>query len=233
VKTFETLGRAIVVSIATLSVAGCLGDGQETSDSATGGNNDGGGTTTTPPSSTPTNHAPTISGSPATNVKVGSAYTYQPVASDVDGDSLTFSIANKPSWATFSATTGKLSGTPADGSNGTFADVQITVSDGQASASTSPFDITVSALVIGSATLNWQPPTENEDGTALTNLAGYVVHYGNDAGNLGQTLSLPNPGLTTAVIDDLVEGTWYFSLSSVNSSGVESSPTGVVSTTIG
>ena len=35
------------------------------------------------------------------------------------------------------------------------------------------------------------------------------------------------------VIDNLIEGTWFFTLSSVNASGVESRPTGAVSKIIG
>ena len=41
-----------------------------------------------------------------------SAYSFQPTAKDANGDTLRFSISNKPAWATFSTTTGRLSGTP-------------------------------------------------------------------------------------------------------------------------
>ena len=56
---------------------------------------------------------PTISGTPPTTVTVGAAYAFTPTASDPDGGTLTFAIANRPSWATFNATTGRLAGTPA------------------------------------------------------------------------------------------------------------------------
>jgi hypothetical protein len=59
-----------------------------------------------------TNSAPVITGTPATAVTAGSAYSFIPAASDGDGDTLTFSIVNKPSWASFSTSTGELSGTP-------------------------------------------------------------------------------------------------------------------------
>lgn len=45
------------------------------------------------------NYPPTISGSPATRVNAGSSYSFTPIASDPDDDPLTFSITNKPSWA--------------------------------------------------------------------------------------------------------------------------------------
>ena len=38
-----------------------------------------------------------------------------PVGSDPDGNTLTYSIQNQPSWATFSTTTGRLAGTPTHG----------------------------------------------------------------------------------------------------------------------
>ncbi|MDH5271723.1 MAG: putative Ig domain-containing protein, partial [Gammaproteobacteria bacterium] len=52
----------------------------------------------TPPG--PSNRPPTIAGTPAGAVAVGQAYSFTPSASDPDGQALTFSISNKPSWAT-------------------------------------------------------------------------------------------------------------------------------------
>jgi len=84
----------------------------------------------------------------------------------------------------------------------------------------------------GSATLSWTAPTENEDGTTLTNLAGYRIVYGTSASALNTTVQVPNAGLTTYVIDNLAQGTWYFSMKSYTSAGLESAPTNVVSKTI-
>ncbi|MEJ2043084.1 MAG: cadherin-like domain-containing protein, partial [Reinekea sp.] len=93
---------------------------------------------------TNTNDAPTISGTPTTSVNEDSAYSFTPSANDVDaGDSLTFSIANKPGWASFSTSTGALTGTPANGDVGTASGIVITVSDGTISADLASFDITV------------------------------------------------------------------------------------------
>ena len=55
---------------------------------------------------------PTISGAPATTVVVGTPYTFTPTASDPDGQPLTFSIRNRPTWASFDTATGRLQGTP-------------------------------------------------------------------------------------------------------------------------
>jgi hypothetical protein len=71
-------------------------------------------------------------------------------------------------------------------------------------------------------TINWTPPTENMDGTTLTDLAGYDILYGTASGYYTQKISVTNPGLATYVVDDLSPGTYYFSVAAVNSSGTES-----------
>jgi hypothetical protein len=91
------------------------------------------------------NKAPTISGSPATTVTEGEAYLFTPVASDPESDALSFSISNKPSWASFNSRTGTLSGTPNTGSAGLYAGITIAVSDGKLSATLPAFDLTVEA----------------------------------------------------------------------------------------
>ncbi|WP_421958279.1 putative Ig domain-containing protein, partial [Pseudoalteromonas phenolica] len=54
-----------------------------------------------------------LSGSPATSVNEDSEYNFTPTLTDSDSnDTHTFSITNKPSWASFDSQTGKLSGTP-------------------------------------------------------------------------------------------------------------------------
>jgi hypothetical protein len=76
------------------------------------------------------------------------------------------------------------------------------------------------------------PPTQNSDGSALTDLAGYTVYYGTSPANLTQSVKISNPGLTAYTMTDLPSGTWYFAVTSYSSSGVESIRTGTISTTI-
>ena len=179
------------------------------------------------------NAKPTISGSPSTSIRVGEQYTFTPNASDRDGDALIFSIANPPSWATFDAATGRLEGTPLDAHAGIDGNIRIAVSDGMAKSALGVFSITVNQGALGSATLSWLPPTENADGTVLTDLAGYRIYYGRRADMLDQVVTVSNPGLTRYVIENLSPATWYFSMSSVNSGGVESARSGTASKTVG
>jgi hypothetical protein len=180
----------------------------------------------------PSNSAPTIGGSPATTVSAGAAYNFQPTAADPNGDTLTFSIQNAPSWATFSTSTGRLSGTPTSANAGTFSNIIISASDGANRVSLPAFSITVSQATNGSATLGWTPPTQNSDGSTLTNLSGYRVVYGRTSTNLDQLVQIANPGLSTYTITGLSSGTWYFAVKAYNSSGMESNLSNVGSKTI-
>jgi hypothetical protein len=183
-------------------------------------------------SATVSNQPPKISGQPLTSVNVGSPYTFAPTATDSDGDKLTFSVQNAPAWASFSSSTGTLSGTPASASAGTYSNIIISVSDGTTSVALPAFSISVTQVSSGSVTLSWTPPTQNSDGSALTNMAGYKVHYGTSAGNLTQTIQVANPGLTTYVLTNLSSATWYFGVSAYTSTGTESALSNIGTKTI-
>ncbi|NAW65814.1 tandem-95 repeat protein, partial [Photobacterium halotolerans] len=89
------------------------------------------------------NDAPVISGQPQDQVSEDTQYSFTPQASDIDADTLTFSIENKPVWASFNAQTGELSGTPDNSHVGTSSGIVISVSDGSESASLAAFSISV------------------------------------------------------------------------------------------
>ncbi len=91
------------------------------------------------------NPPPVISGVPATSVNAGEQYSFKPVASDANGDQLTYSISNKPSWASFNVNTGELKGTPSPTKTRNYRDVVISVSDGMSTVSLPPFYIGVIA----------------------------------------------------------------------------------------
>lgn len=86
--------------------------------------------------------APDIDGIPASSVMVGDAYSFIPTELDVCS-LITYSAASLPNWAGVDPITGELSGTPAFGDIGTFADVEITATDIVGSDSIGPFDIDV------------------------------------------------------------------------------------------
>lgn len=188
------------------------------------GTSSGGGGTTQQP--------PTISGTPASSVTVGSTYRFQPTASDPNGDALTFSITNRPTWATFNTTNGLLTGQPTLGNVGSYANIQIRVTDGTSTTSLPAFAITVAQDASGTASLSWTPPTTNTDGSSLTNLSGYRIYYGTSSSALTQMVQVNSPGVASYVMSDLGSGTYYFAIRAYNSTGSESSNSNVVSKTI-
>lgn len=107
----------------------------------------------------------------------------------------------------------------------------------------------------GTATLSWKAPTENADGTSLTGLAGYKVYYGTASGNYNlQPVTLPigsnrltctnkddnNDGITdrtectviVGTVEGLISGTYYFAVTTYDTSGNESEFSNEVSKTI-
>ena len=174
----------------------------------------------------------TITGTPPAAINVGSVYNFTPTVSNPGGGSLTFSVQNKPAWASFSAVNGSLTGTPAAASAGTYSNVVISVSDGTNTATLPTFSITVNQVSNGTATLDWTAVTQNNNGTTLTNLAGYHVHYGTSSSNLNQTIQITNPSITSYVLGNLSSGTWYFGVSAYTASGMEGELSNVGSKTI-
>lgn len=177
-----------------------------------------------------------VSGTPRTTATAGTAYSFQPTTSAPSGMTVTYSIHNKPSWASFDSTTGRLYGTPGAANIGTYRWVQIAGSEGQITSWLPAYTLTVDASTAttppastGTVTISWTPPTENTDGSTLTNLVGYHIYYGTSQSNLSQVVNITNPGLATYVLSSLSAATWYFAVSSINSSGGESARSSVVS----
>ena len=168
-----------------------------------------------------TNTPPTISGTPATTAVAGSAYSFQPTANDIDGDSLTYSITNKPAWAGFNTGTGQLSGTPAQG--GTYSNIVISVSDGTDSVSLPAFSIEVSAPV-GSFSLSWTAPTTRADDTpiSLAEIDGYRVYYGTTPGDYPNSVDIPDGTATATTINNIPVGDYSVVMTSYDTSGRES-----------
>jgi hypothetical protein len=109
-----------------------------------------------------------------------------------------------------------------------FHDDDSSASTGTAAPSSAPSNLPSGP---GTATLSWEAPTTTTQGTALTNLAGYRIYYGTH-NNLSQTVLVNGVGLQTYVVDGLAQGTWYFAIKAVTSTGAESPPSNVVTKTI-
>ncbi|PPK99484.1 gliding motility-associated C-terminal domain-containing protein [Parapedobacter indicus] len=168
------------------------------------------------------NSAPTISGSPALSVDQDTAYSFVPVAEDIDGDTLTFSITNKPAWASFDTATGELSGTPGNGDVGETTGIVMTVSDGSLSSSLPAFDVEVvnindapvisgmpATSVAQDIAYSFVPMAEDIDGDALTfsitNKPDWA-DFNTATGELSGTPSNGDIGITGGIVIEVSDG---------------------------
>jgi len=78
-------------------------------------------------------------------------------------------------------------------------------------------------LASESVTLSWTAPTQNTDGSPLTDLAGFNIKYGTTPGGpYPNEVSISNPSITTFVVSPLTSGNWFFVATAFNALGVES-----------
>lgn len=83
-----------------------------------------------------------------------------------------------------------------------------------------------------SVDVTWTAPTANTNGSALTNLAGYTIHYGTSATALTKSVNVASAGATDYLIQGLSGGTWYFAVTSYTNTGLQSGYSSIVSKTI-
>ena len=213
--------QTILSLLTVLTISGCLESASQDDTAATATAKTGN-----------TNNAPTISGSPDPAILAGDVYSFAPSASDADNDTLTFSIANLPRWATFDSATGRLSGQALLGDIGVYDNIRISVSDSDSTASLPEFSITVTQSALGTMTLSWTPPTENTDGTALRDLAGYKLYFGVSQNSYTNQVRIDNPSISTYVVENLLPDTYYIVATSFNTAGDESAYSNVAVKTV-
>lgn len=82
------------------------------------------------------------------------------------------------------------------------------------------------------ATLEWTPPTRNTDGSTLTNLAGYRIHYGTSAAAQTNTVQVSNPSVRRYVLTNLLPAVWFFSVRAYTASDESSDVSNTVQKTV-
>lgn len=170
--------------------------------------------------------APDVSGTPKTSVMTAHYYAFQPEAIE-PGRKITFSITNKPSWAAFDPTTGRLYGKPSARDVGRYSGIVITASDGDERTDLPAFDIEVQPSSARSARLSWMPPTRKSDGSSFSDLAGYHIYYGTTS-DLDTMVTVAHADVTEYTVTGLTAGeTYYYAMSSFDSQGQESPRTAV------
>jgi len=95
---------------------------------------------------------------------------------------------------------------------------------------------TATVNCLGSAVLSWSKPTLNDDGTALTDLTGYVIYYGTSVEFeplTTQIIAITGGNTTNTTINNLQTGlTYYFAIASVSETGGEGKKSNPASKTI-
>jgi len=187
--------------------------------------------TVTSAAPTPAPAAPTITGTAPTSVVAGQAYFFAPTASEPGSNALTFLIFNRPSWASFSTSTGQLTGTPTSANVGSYSNIVISVSDGSQSASLPAFTITVSqpsggngpptiggnpatSVSVGSQ-YSFTPNASDPGGNALTfsiqNQPSWA-NFDTSTGQLSGTPAAANVGSYANILISVSDGTQSASL---------------------
>jgi hypothetical protein len=147
-----------------------------------------------------------ISGTPASRATPGTVYVFKPTASDSAHRTLSYSIKNKPAWASFSIYNGQLWGAPPAQSR-SYSDIVISASDGTASAALPAFSITVSpaasSTTSSAATLAEKHPGDVGMGTdpavvlyenfAESSVAAVVARYNTTVNKAGMALVADHP----------------------------------------
>jgi hypothetical protein len=220
----------VLCTLATLTLAAC-GGGEDGSSSAAAASTASDATASDSTASPVSPNVGMIDRSQgvdatATTAAVANTGAASTGATAVTVASSTSSSSGTSSSGTVSSAAAPKTTTPA---SGTTSGTGTTTTVASSNKSTTPVKATTTN---GVATLDWLPPTENSDGSALTNLAGYTVYYGTSSESLTQSIKVTNPGLTAYTVTNLSTGTWYFAVTSYSSTGVESTRTGTVSTTI-
>ncbi|ULU23434.1 tandem-95 repeat protein [Dyella terrae] len=119
------------------------------------------------------NNDPVLAPQEDVTINEGQAWSLPIIASDADGDPLTFSMSNLPPGASFDARTGTLNWTPTYDQAGTYRNVTVSVTDGKITTSES-FDIVVNTVWAQPVLAPVQPQTVREGDTLGLQLSGTV-----------------------------------------------------------
>ncbi|WP_412071671.1 discoidin domain-containing protein [Reichenbachiella sp.] len=179
----------------------------------------------------PTNNAPVVDGIAAQSVEEGNSLNVSVAASDADGDNLTLSATNLPTFATFTDNgdgTGTVAVVSAAGDAGVYSNITITANDGQVNGSAS-FDLTVTAPQAGNtapvlaaighqsvdedATLNVSITATDTDNDNLTITAtglptfASLTSNGNGSSTLAISPASGDDGVYSNIVISVTDGT--------------------------
>jgi alpha-tubulin suppressor-like RCC1 family protein len=148
--------------------------------------------------------AVTISGTPSTSLGQDAYYAFVPTSFGATS----FSITNKPAWATFDAATGSLYGTPTAANIGVYPNIIISATDGIRSASLPAFSITVygqpiiggtpAATATAGLFYSFTPTSTNAGSFGISGKPGWAS-FNTSTGTLSGTPTVSNIGVYSGI----------------------------------
>lgn len=100
------------------------------------------------------------------------------------------------------------------------AGLRCTIANASGISFTDVNNANITCVPLTSVNVYWTMPTQNTDGTSLTDLTGYILYYGTDPTlNVKTSKFIPVPNLSTTVNNLASGNTYYFSIASVSASG--------------
>lgn len=84
-------------------------------------------------------------------------------------------------------------------------------------------EIQPAPAILHDVSLSWDIPLEREDGSSLSlfEIDGYTIVYGMSADQLNSTVRVVGGQQTSHTLNDLEEGTYFFSIATIDSDGVQ------------
>ena len=204
-------GLAVLTLIATLAGCGGASDASSSNGAAAAPQIVGGAT-------------PSVAGNPLTMVAANDFYSFRPTGASASGKPLSYSIENKPNWASFSLATGELSGTPSLPDTGKYSHIVIGASDGTGSTALPAFSIQVIASnrVAGTSSSSSSSGSSSSGSTSHASSSGSTSHA-SSSGGAGSSASASHSGGSSSSGGTSSSGSTIHSISSSSSSGSSSS----------
>lgn len=91
--------------------------------------------------------------------------------------------------------------------------------------------LSMTTVTVRAAIVSWAAPTQNSDGSAITDLTGFKVLWGSASHSYTFSASVGD-ATATSYETALNPGTWHFAVTAVNAAGLESSPSNEVVRTV-
>jgi hypothetical protein len=111
--------------------------------------------------------------------------------------------------------------------------VIVTNSAGPVVSNSASLSITV-VQVASSIELTWDIPQAREDGSdlALGEINGYIIAYGTNENNMSTQLTVEGASATNAILGNLTTGTYFFTIATIDSDGVQGAYSSVIQQSI-